>query len=151
MTSYLTETAAEAGNGDLMKILGWVTTFVLMVLTTIVVPQLKKKWESNALRNAHVTIHDPLPTVHTKEQVELATTCDLRDHISRVDKTFAEIWQTLNNERTIAREAQDKVNARLDKVMDNQALSRGELNQINLNVQRLLDRNDSKPPGRRAS
>ena len=149
MTTYLAEIAGSFGTGDLMKILGWASALVLGILAALA-PGAKKKWEAEALKRAHVTISSPLPTVHTKEKVELATTFDLRSHIDRTDKCFAEIRETFQNERTIAREAQGKVHARLDKVMDNQALSRGELNQINLNVQRLLDRGESKPPTRRS-
>lgn len=132
---------ADAGGqtSDLATILPWVTTFVLGVIGAVMGPKLKKQWKEEALKEAHVTIRTPVPTIHTKEEVELVTQDELNGHLIRIESNFREIQKALAKERDIARQAQSNVHARLDKMMENQAESRGELNQINLNVQRLLD------------
>lgn len=87
-------------------------------------------------------------SLHTKEHVELVTKGQLDEHLERIEGNFKEIKHSLDSERGVAREALRRTHERLDTVMDNQAVSRGELKQINLNVQRLLDRTDGKPPRR---
>lgn len=138
MMMYLAEAISQTS--ELTTILPWVTTFVLGVIGAVATPALKKRWKEEALRDAHVTISTPVPTIHTKEEVELVTQDELNGHLIRIEANFREIKDALAKERDVARTAQSNVHSRLDEVMENQAESRGELKQINLNVQRLLDR-----------
>ena len=92
-----------------------------------------------------VTINDPIPKVRTQEEPEYVTNEILNGHLARIDGSIREIKQAQDSERGVARTAISNVHSRLDKVIENQGVSRGELTQINLNVQRLLNRTDSKP------
>jgi hypothetical protein len=85
--------------------------------------------------------------INTREHVELVTKAQLDERMEALENDIHEIKTALSKERDTARDSLGKVHARLDKVMENQANSRGELNQISLNVQRLLDIT-TKPPRR---
>lgn len=95
-----------------------------------------------------ITIASPVPKIDvtTKEHPDFVTHNQLNGHLERIEDTFNDIKKSLDNERTVARTANGNLHQRIDKVIENQAESRGELKQINLNVQRLLNRSEGKPP-----
>jgi hypothetical protein len=147
MMHLLAETAAApdtliSGNW-IIGVIGALATAAALILGKL---QGRKQGMQEATNN--VTIQTPVPKfdVNTREEPEFVTHSQLNGHLGRIEDTFEEIKAALNSERGIARLANSNIHARLDKVMENQAESRGELKQINLNVQRLLNQGGNKPP-----
>jgi uncharacterized protein YPO0396 len=124
---------------DLKEILGWVTAFVVAVLGAVLGPKLKSKWKEEAVKDAKVTIHPPVPTINVKEEVELVTKDELEEHLQRIEKNFEEIKETLKSERNVARQANGNLHARIDKATEQLAEVKGELTGIGKNLALLLE------------
>lgn len=75
----------------------------------------------------------------TRDELNIVKT----DLTERLDK----IEEELESQRNVAREAQGKVHARIDKVAESLSEVKGELHQMNLNLRLLLERS-IKPSGR---
>lgn len=78
----------------------------------------------------------PLPVEIVKN---LATKDELDEVEKRIAGEFKKIESALAKEREVARTAQGNLHARADKTAEALAEVRGELNQINENLGRLLD------------
>ena len=76
-----------------------------------------------------ISLEKALATVEQVEALEV-----------RIEGQLSQIRITLKEEQNIARIANGNLHARLDKVIEAQAEHRGELRQINKNVERLLER-----------
>lgn len=109
---------AQAEGSALKEVLPWVTTFVVAVIGAVLTPALKRRWKEEALREARVTIHPPVPTIHTKEEVELVTKDELNEHLARIEKAFDEIKDALDSERSIARTANGNLHKRIDAMSE---------------------------------
>lgn len=135
----MTMLAAAAGSGLSPEVVGGIIAAIIIGLLGGGV--LGKKVSDHR----RVSINDPIPKIRTQEEPEFVTNDVLNGHLTRIDGSIREMKAAQETERAIARTANGTIHARLDKVMENQAMSRGELTQINLNVQRLLNRTDTKP------
>lgn len=148
MNFMMTQLLAEVTQPTDMVSLTSLGTFILgvggMILTYFKRNEIKGLGAKEE-RQRSVTINDPIPKVRTQEEPEYVTSETLNSHLARIDKSIGEIKHGQEVERGVARVALSNVHARLDKVIENQAVSRGELTQINLNVQRLLNRTETKP------
>lgn len=80
---------------------------------------------------------NPLPVSLVNK---LATKEEVEEVEQRLGSHIDEIKVAMSEERSIARTAQGKTHARIDKVAENLAEMRGELRQINSNLERLLNR-----------
>jgi hypothetical protein len=78
----------------------------------------------------------------------LATAEEMQALEHRIEDELTEIKVSLRDERTAARIAQGNTHARIDKMMEGQAEARGELKQINTNLNRLLERSMKGPSAR---
>lgn len=97
-----------------------------------------QKDQKNQALKSKVQIADQPVGVSLKKA--LATVDQVNELESRIEAELTGIKTALKEERSIARVAQGNLHARLDKVMEAQAEARGELKQINQNVERLLER-----------
>jgi hypothetical protein len=77
--------------------------------------------------------------VNTKEHVELVTKAQMDERLDAMEGDISAIKASLEKDRDTARDSLGKVHKRLDTVVENQGLNRGELNGIRDNVARLLD------------
>ena len=142
--------AAAAQSPDTMISGNWIIAFVGALATGIalVIGKVREKQAHERGVKEGATKVEVAGDINTKEHVELVTKTQLDERLGALEADIHEIKNALSKERDTARDSLGKVHARLDKVMENQALSRGELTQISLNVQRVLDLT-SKPPTRR--
>ncbi len=95
-----------------------------------------KKGQTN---QSEVTIKQPVPTVETREAVTFAARNDLDDHIDRTDKSLTELWDAIDGERKIARDALGKIHRRLDEQSTATAKVQGTVDEVKSNVGKLLD------------
>lgn len=143
MTQYLAEVAADKGDMvSLASLTAFLTGIGGLVLTFLRRNQLKDQGRKEEQERKVTIDHQPLKFA---TESPAATEDDLSALKREIETRFGKIEHAMSEERSIARTANSNIHARLDKVMENQATSRGELTQINLNVQRLLNRTDAKP------
>lgn len=86
-----------------------------------------------------VTLKKPVPTVVTREEPQWATKPDLEDHKTRTDKGFREVWEAIDGERKIARNALGNIHARIDKQVESLAKMEGSLEALETTTGKLLD------------
>ena len=146
----ITFLAEQAAGFPLKELLSGITGLVVAVIGAILgAPVLKKRWKDEALKDAHVTVKSPVPTIHTKEEVELVTKNELQSHLERIDQTFEEIKEMINGERSIARQANGKLHQRIDNLGERlgERLSsvEGTMRGMNETLSKLLDLALNKP------
>jgi hypothetical protein len=98
-----------------------------------------KIWEKKRAESRDVTIKKPVPTVVTREEPAWATRPELVEHVERTEKQVAEVWDAIQTERGIAREALSRIHARLDMQSNATASLQGTVNEVKGSVGRLLD------------
>jgi len=151
MLSLLILAATAAPSHDYGSIRGELLLALIGAIATAYVTIRSKTLQKQALergRKEGATQVEVQGDINTREHVELVTKAQLDERMQALEDDIHEIKNALSKERDTARDSLGKVHARLDKVMENQANSRGELNQISLNVQRLLDINTKPRTGR---
>lgn len=79
----------------------------------------------------------------------LATKKELEDLEGRIVAELKKLESALSNERSVARTANGNLHARIDKTTESLAEVRGELSQINANLNRLVDIAMKHSPPRR--
>ena len=90
----------------------------------------KKEATETKISNQPIRIHDESPS---------ATQDELRELKEDIDKRLQKIEQALLDERTVARQANGNIHARIDKQSETMAEMKGELHQVGSNVRALLD------------
>lgn len=92
-----------------------------------------------------VTLKKPVPTVVTREEPQWASRPDLEAHEERTANELKQVWEAIDGERKIAREALGRIHTRLDNQSTATATLQGTVNAVNSNVNKLLDLALKKP------
>ena len=85
----------EAGNvatDDLMKILGWVSTFIMLVIAAVVTPMLKQRWKSEGKQEVIV---GPQP-FEVELRKEFITRTEHNEHRAEVKADFIRMEGSIN-------------------------------------------------------
>jgi hypothetical protein len=154
MIPHLLITLASAAPTADPQISGnWITAFVIAVITAAGGIWLSYK-RGQANPSHETTIKSPVPTVTVRNEPRWAThdelaavANDMADLREDVDKKLDKLLAGQAEERRVAREALGKVHSRSDANAVALAELKGEMGQINANVQRLLTlATNTKPP-----
>ena len=142
MMQILAEAATAAPSPPDTMISGnWITSLVVAVIMACGGIWLRSSGRKAGLKEAtnNITIQDQPVSVRTHADPVYAYQDDLEDHIARIDKSFTEVWETIEGERTIARNGLGKIHARLDDQSKVTATLQGSVEEVGKNVGRLLD------------
>lgn len=139
MTPDLLQLLADTtqDDGTLGQILPWITTFVVAVISAVLG---KKVSDAKRVKVSP----SPFP-IELSEKV--ATKEELDALEERISEELQKIEAALLKERDVARTANGTIHARIDKSTEAIAEVKGELNQINANLSRLLDLAMKRPRG----
>lgn len=96
-----------------------------------------------------VTVKKPVPTVTIREEAHWATKPELEAHEERTTNELKQIWEAIDGERKIAREALGRIHTRLDNQSTATATLQGTVNEVGQNVARILDVMMNRKPGSR--
>lgn len=130
--------AAEAAPDDsvsgkvVIGIIGAITTGVATILA-------HKHGEKRGAEARNVTIQRPVPTVKTREEPAWATKPELVTHVEHTEKRFCEVWDAIQAERGVSREALGRIHARMDEQSTATANLKGKVDEVSANVCRLLN------------
>ena len=130
----------------------WLIGALLLLIPVIGGVWIKAKaaGRSEGETSRQVTLKKPVPTVVTREEPAWATKPDLEDHEERTKQEFAQLWEAIDGERKIARDALGRIHGRLDKQSEATAKVQGTVDEVKSNVSKLLDiALQRKPPGTR--
>ena len=143
---------AETARPDFMISGNWLIGALLLLIPVIGGVWIKAKaaGRSEGETSRQVTLKKPVPTVVTREEPAWATKPDLEDHEERTKQEFAQLWEAIDGERKIARDALGRIHGRLDKQSEATAKVQGTVDEVKSNVSKLLDiALQRKPPGTR--
>lgn len=148
MMHLLAETAAA--DPDTMISGKWLLAIIPAVIAALGAVWVKAKSAGIKEATSKITIADQPVNVKTQADPVYAYRDDLDDHIARIDKTFTEVWDAIEGERKIARDALGKIHGRIDNQATSLATMTGTVKAINETLGKLLDLAlGKKPPGTR--
>jgi hypothetical protein len=128
------------------KVLPWITTFVVGVIGVV----LRHHGKAQGFREGQktkTTIEDQPIGVSTSDD-DPSTKGELKELKEELEDRLGKIEEALNKERDIARTANGRIHERIDRVSENLAEMRGEIRQMNNNLERLLERGMKGGTGR---
>lgn len=135
LTAMLAATGAGGGGGgDLMAILGWVTTFVTAVVGAALTAAAKRRGKEEGRREVHVA-PNPLPVDVLSKLVTEDQLVEVKDSLT---ERLVRLEAGVCEDRRLAREAQGRVHARIDRVAESLGEVKGELKKITANLDLLL-------------
>ncbi len=137
MIDLLAAAAPESGL-PVDKVLPWITTFVVGVVGVV----LRHHGKAQGFREGQktkTTIEDQPIGVSTSDD-EPSTLGELTELTVELEERLGKSEEALNTARYIARTANGRIHERIDRVSENLAEMRGEIRQMNNNLERLLER-----------
>jgi hypothetical protein len=147
MIFSLMANAAPTGGGDGV----WLSVAAITAIGAAVIGVVKafKAGEAKGKSSQEFTLKKPVPTVVTREEPAWATKPELEDHEERTKAEFAQLWEAIDGERKIARDALGRIHGRLDKQSEATAKVQGTVDEVKSNVSKLLDIALQRKPGTR--
>lgn len=134
----------------------WITALMVAAITALGGIWLSYK-RGQANPNSETTIKSPVPEVTVRQATNYASQeelAGLRHEVEElradVDKKLDKLLEGQSDERRVAREALGKVHLRADKTAEALAEMKGELTQMNKNLERLLEHSMQPKPRPRA-
>lgn len=114
----------------LIGVLGALSTAAVAVIGKLKLDQAKRERTSTRIENLPITV-SLVETLATKEEMASLE--------ARLVAEIKKLEGSLGKERDVARTANGNLHARIDKTSDNLSLMRGEIGQMNANLNRLID------------
>jgi hypothetical protein len=150
----MTQLMAEVAGADPMISGNWLIGLIGALCTGAAAIIGKVMGRKEGENSREVTVKKPVPTIQVREEAQWATKPDLEDHKNRTDKGFREVWEAIDGERKVARNALGNIHARIDKQVESLAKMEGSLESLETTTGKLLDLalgkgSDNKPPTKR--